>query len=216
MAFPDDDCWYPPGLLEQISAFWEDQSDWDGVLGTLVWDDIHINESRPSNLNVVNVFNATTSVDAVTLLQALMPKDSPVPASSATLFLTSESLDAVHGFDEELGLGSGTDWGGGDDIDIVVRCLKSGLKVCHKPTFKVYHPDPRRGYDDVNRGFLYGAGMGRVLRKHNYPGWFVVYHLLRSLGAAGFDLVCGHIKRARYHNAVFRGKLAGWRSNAQS
>jgi glycosyltransferase involved in cell wall biosynthesis len=216
VAFPDDDCWYPPDLLEQVKDFRDNQPDWDGILGKLVWDNIQVREDRLSTPNLVDIFNATTSVDAVNLLQTLMPKEPPVSTSSATLFLTSESLDTVNGFDEELGLGSGTDWGGGDDIDIVVRCLKSGFKICHKPTLKVYHPDPRRGYNDVSRGFFYGAGMGRVLRKHDYPSWFVVYHLLRSLGAAGLDLVCGQMRKARYHKAVFRGKFAGWRSNAKS
>ena len=210
VAFPDDDCWYPPDLLEQVAAFNKEHLGWDGFLGKLIWESAYTKEAPPSTLRSVNIFNVTTSVDAVTLLQALAPKDPPVSASSVTLFLTRKSVDAVNGFDEELGLGSGTGWEGADDIDIIVRCLKSGFKICHNPALKVHHPDPRNGHTDVRRGFTYGAGLGRVLRKHDYPLWFVLYHLLRSLGGAGFDLIGGQMVKVRYHWAVFRGKLAGW------
>jgi len=210
VAFPDDDCWYPPHLLEQVAVFWEKYPSWDGALGRLVWEGVHINKAQPSTLNPVDIFNVTTSVSAMTLLQALAPKDPPVSASSVTLFLTRKSVEAVNGFDEELGLGSGTEWGGGDDIDLIVRCLKSGFKICHNPALKVYHPDPRKGYTDIRRGFLYGAGLGRVLGKHGYPAWFALYHLLRSLGYAGFALIQGQMGKAHYYWAVFRGKLAGW------
>lgn len=196
VAFPDDDCWYPPDLLEQVAAFWEKHLSWDGVLGRLIWDDVCINEAQPSKLKAANIFNITTSTHSV------------------TLFLTRDSLDAVNGFDEELGLGSGTEWGGGEDIDLLVRSLKSGFRICYNQGFRVYHPDPRKGYTSVRRGFLYGAGLGRVLRKHGYPAWFVIYHWLRSLGAAGFALIQGQLGKARYYWAVFRGKLAGWWNGA--
>lgn len=210
IAFPDDDCWYPPDLLARVSRFFQEQPMWHGLLGRLVWD-AHSDEAGMCSPIPVNIYSATTSVDAATRLRALFARGSSLPASSATLFLTREIIEAIDGFDESLGIGAGTEWKAGDDVDLVVRCLRSGFKLCHVPTLKVYHPHPRRDYADTGRGYSYGAGMGRVLRKHRYPGWFVAYHLLRSLGAAGGALLQAEPRKLRYHWAVFRGKLNGWR-----
>ncbi len=195
VTFPDDDCWYPPDLLERVEAFWREQPGWDGALGRLIWEEDSA-QARLGRLRSANIYNVTTSTHSV------------------TLFLKRSSVEAVQGFDEALGLGSGTPWGGGDDIDIIVRCLKAGFKICYNPALCVHHPDPRKGFTGVQRGFLYGAGLGRVLRKHQYPLWFVSYHWLRSLGASGLALLSGRPDKSRYYWAVFRGKLAGWRAGA--
>lgn len=195
VTFPDDDCWYSPDLLERVDTFWRENPDWDGALGRLIWEGSS-GELTPRSLIPVNLYNVTTSVHSV------------------TLFLSRSSIDAVQGFDEELGLGSGTPWGGGDDIDIIVRCLKAGFKICYNPALRVHHPDPYKGYAVIQRGFSYGAGLGRVLRKHRYPFWFVSYHWLRSLGASGLALLSGWPNKSRYYWAIFRGKLVGWRAGA--
>jgi GT2 family glycosyltransferase len=212
VAFPDDDCWYPPDLLADVAAFFQNHRGWSGVLGRLVWEE-DLDKSKPalcSSLNPVNRYNATTSMEARTRLEALMPKEPPIWVSSVTMFLQSEAVRAVGGFDETLGLGSGTRWGGGEDVDLAIRCLHAGFPICYCPALKVYHPNPRGRHEDSRRGFLYGAGMGRVLRKHRYPKWFVFYHFLRSLGGAARGGLKGEWSRARYQWAVFRGKVAGW------
>src|SRR5262245_42844217 len=33
VAFPDDDCWYDPDLLERVAKLFEAHPDWDGVTG---------------------------------------------------------------------------------------------------------------------------------------------------------------------------------------
>lgn len=219
VGFPDDDCRYPPDLLGRLAAFCRAQPGWDGVLGKLIWNApphrCGQTSSFSSSPNPVDIYKATTSVDAPTLLAALRPRtpSRSRPVSSATLFLTRRTLEAVGGFDEQLGIGAGTGWGGGEDVDLVVRCLRSGFKICYIPTLQVYHPDPRGGYGDPERGHLYGAGMGKVLRKHRYPRWFVFYHLLRSLGAAGGALAQARSDKARYFWAVFCGKWSGWHGN---
>jgi GT2 family glycosyltransferase len=212
VSFPDDDCWYPPHLLADVAAFFQDHREWSGVLGRMVWEEERDGgkPTRCSPLNEVNRYNVTTSVDAKTVLEALLPKEPPISVSAWTLFLRSEAARAIGGFDETLGLGSGTGWGGGEDVDLAIRCLHAGFSICYCPALKGYHPNLRERQSDPRRGFLYGAGMGRVLRKHRYPKWFVFYHFLRSLGGAARGGLKGEWSRARYQWAVFRGKVAGW------
>lgn len=217
VGFPDDDCWYPPDLLEKVALFFEHRS-WDGVLGKPLRE-----EAFPSDLPFVsaprldsqplNRFNLTMSIDIATMPQALRPRPS-VPNTSFTLFVKKSVLAAIGDFDETLGLGANTLWGSGEEVDLTVRCLKAGFRLAYCPQIQVFHPDPKRGYHDLKRGFLYGAGLGRVLRKHGYPFWFVLYHWSRSLAAAGLSWFKGDMGKFQYQWATFRGKMAGWLSRA--
>lgn len=209
VAFPDDDCWYPPDLLEKVSALLVAHPRWDGVVGRLIWDETGPPRVERSRIVKLSRFNAMTSLDARSPWAALV-RYPPVAVSSVTLFLRSEACERVGGFDEQLGLGAGTPFGGGEDLDLIVRCLQAGLEIYHHPELKVYHPHPQKGYADPQRGFAYGAGLGRVLRKHRYPRWFAFYHFLRTFGALIHALLRGQRRPARYHAAVLKGKIAGW------
>jgi glycosyltransferase involved in cell wall biosynthesis len=210
ITFPDDDCWYPPELLEQVTRLWEKEPGWDGMLGQLVWDNTGNDERMGKSAIIpVNIYSATTSVRAARWWQTYIHDATSLPVSSTTMFLKIEVFKAVGSFDPCLGLGSGVGWDAAEDVDLVVRCLKAGFRIGYSPTLKVKHPDPRRGYSDPQQGLRYGAGMGRVLSKHRYPPWFVTYHLLRSLGSALLGVLKADYKRARYHWAVFQGKRIG-------
>jgi GT2 family glycosyltransferase len=196
MAFPDDDCWYPPWLLESVARYLHEHPDIDGVTGRIL-DEFGTSFARfdpsPGLLRSSNVWRR---------------------ASSACTFLRNSVVQRVGGFDETLGVGAGTPWGGGEDIDYPLRVIEAGFKVYYDPGIVVFHPNPlRHGYRKAaRRAYSYGAGIGRVWRKHDYPVRLVGYYLLRPLGGVVLALLSGQTNKARYHWGAFRGRLRGWLS----
>ncbi|MFB6273390.1 MAG: glycosyltransferase family 2 protein [Salinibacter sp.] len=211
VAFPDDDCFYPPDILSHVHEFMTRYTRCDGVLGRRLWNERYIQVNAPTDHPVtVDKFNATTSANCKKLVKALFASHNPSPVNSSTMFLRRGSLTAVDGFDETLGLGAGTLWGGGEDVDLIVRMLKCKFTVYFANHLVVYHPKP--DFTDFQKGYQFGTGMGKVLEKNEYPAWFKLYHLLRSLSMVPYGIVHGRWRQARYYWAVFRGKWAGWRS----
>ena len=132
--------------------------------------------------------------------------------ASYTVFLQRRLIDAVGPFDEALGVGSGTQWGGGEDLDYVLRSLQAGCSVYYDPTLSIHHPQKREhsSHPPARQGYEYGAGFGRVMRKNRLPWWFAVYYFARSFGASGLSLLAGHPRRARFYWAVGKGRVRGW------
>jgi GT2 family glycosyltransferase len=130
---------------------------------------------------------------------------------SATIFFTRETVEAIGNFDEELGPGAGTPWGGADDIDYVARAIKAGRTIFYDPKICVFHPDlsVAAQKDRLGRAYSYGAGMGRVWMKQKFPARVIGYYLLRPLVGVCVSLVTGRWMQARYRWAAFQGRLSG-------
>ncbi len=106
VAFPDDDCVYPDGLLEAVARELASRPDLDGIGGQAADP-----EGRPSGRWPAR--RATLELD--TLWNH---------ANSHTIFLRRELVERVGGFDEALGLGAGTPWHSGEEIELLVRALR--------------------------------------------------------------------------------------------
>jgi glycosyltransferase involved in cell wall biosynthesis len=195
VAFPDDDSWYPPALLSSVVERFRSYPSLGGLAGRPV--DAEGNSSfprwdlRPGSIDRFNAWRR---------------------CNSNALFLSRAAVDRVGGFDESLGVGSGTPWGAAEDIDYPLRVLAAGFPLHYEPTLLVHHPRIRPEFDSAGtaRAESYGRGMGRVLRKHGYPWWFVLYQGARPLGGALISAITGRLPKARYHCAVLRGRRQGW------
>jgi glycosyltransferase involved in cell wall biosynthesis len=191
VAFPDDDCTYPPELLERVARRLAGDGGLDGLTGRAV--DVH-GHSSPSwertaaRLTRDNLWNR---------------------AISFTIFLRSPVLESVGAFDEQLGLGSQMPWSSGEEIEYLVRAVDDGRRIEYDPELVVLHDEkvsPRAvgGRD--------GASIGYILRKHRYPIATVGKMLIRPLGGALFALARGDRERAAYHVATLHGRVRGYRS----
>jgi glycosyltransferase involved in cell wall biosynthesis len=195
VAFPDDDCTYPPWLLQAVAAELARHPGLGGISicprneagAPFPWFD-----RRPGPLTRQNVFSRTCMIG---------------------LFLRREVLADLEGFDERIGPGAGTPWGASEDIDLPIRALDRGHTIEYRPELSVTHtfdkpPDPRIA---AALGRRYGGGLGFLMRRHGYPPTTAVHRLiLRPLGGMAAGLVRGRWAEVRYYAATLRGRIAGW------
>jgi glycosyltransferase involved in cell wall biosynthesis len=196
IAFPDDDCWYPAGLLNAVKAELLGDGGWAGLtcrctdeLGRLAAGGDSRHEGIISKRNVWH------------------------RGVSATLFLRAEVVARAGLFDETLGLGSDGYFKSGEETDYILRVLHLRERMIYFPHLRVFHPLPphSRKAGAIGRSWSYGLGFGRVLHKHSYGMPSVAYHiaypLLGAVAAiARFDLALAKLRLARVV-----GRFQGWR-----
>jgi glycosyltransferase involved in cell wall biosynthesis len=195
VSFPDDDCWYPPDLLERVAADLGRRSDWAGVTGRTVDEAARspfvLWQREPGVVTRENVWKTAVAV---------------------TIFLRRAVVERVGLFDESLGAGSGTPWGSGEETDYVLRALAAGCTIAYDPALAVFHESPTPALDRAaaSKGYVIGMGNSRVLRKHRYPRWFAIYRVLQLVAGSTFFLARGRPALARFDWAMARGRVAGW------
>jgi glycosyltransferase involved in cell wall biosynthesis len=185
IAFPDDDCWYSPGLLAKIDRWFRDQPkysmlavgavDEEGVLSGNRW------LQSSCDLLPVNIFRTTFC---------------------SSLFFRWEALYG-NLFDEELDRG--------EETDLVLRILGSGLRGRFDRAWHIGHPRRDMLSLDVprDRALSYGWGMGHVLRKHSLLLLWVgllAYDVLRGVVV----ISCGRRSAASLCFAHAWGLLRGF------
>jgi GT2 family glycosyltransferase len=194
VAFPDDDCTYPEGLLERVARRLDEDPGLEGVTGRAAASDGASSPSwKPESalLTRENLWNR---------------------AISFTIFLRRELVARVGAFDEQLGLGSGTPWHSGEEIDYLVRAVDAGARIEYDPSLVVTH----EVRDDHELGFRDGASIGYLLRKHRYPPRVLARMLARPVGGVAVSLARRDRERAGFHAATLRGRLAGYRGARRS
>lgn len=196
VGFPDDDCRYPPNLLERVAEFFAThQQEADGLCGRSVDENGRGSnghyDPEPGPISKFNVWRRSVQY---------------------SVFMYAESARSIR-FDEDLGPGSGTPCWAADETDYLLQLLGRGAALYYDPTLAVVHPNPVPRYDEraMRRAYHYGYSMGHVLRKHRYPAFFVarmlLYHPLRR---AALALLRGRSAEARFLWNALRGRLKGW------
>ncbi len=197
VAFPDDDCVYPPDLLERVARHFAREPELDGITGRAVAPDDRSSPSWKEDAAILTDDNLWNR------------------AISFTIFLRSGLVSAVGPFDEELGLGAGTPWSSGEEIDYLVRAVRSGARIAYDPDLRVIHAE-KPGADPTKGELTYrdGASVGYILRKHRYPVRVRARMLVRPLGGTLLSLARLDPARARQHAATLRGRIAGLRARS--
>lgn len=195
VAFPDDDCWYDPTLLERVAKQLAAHPEWAGISGRSITESGHPSsgrwDARAGPITRRNVWRRAVTI---------------------SLLLRRCAIEGLK-FDESLGLGAGTFWGAGEETDFVLQILESGVQLYFEPAITVNHPEwSKEPYTPLvyGKARAYGRGLGRVLEKHAYAPAFVVWQLARPFGGALLAGLSFRTGKARYHWSVFAGRAEGW------
>ena len=196
IGFPDDDCWYPAGLLARVVSQFRSDRSVDGLTGR--------SEDGQGRASGGNFSHDQGRVGLNNVWKR---------GISYTIFLRSSVCSAVGPFDEELGVGTHTPFGSGEETDYLIRTIKLGFNIQYLSDLVVFHPNPiLYNGNHCSKAFRYGVGMGRVLSKHHYKFTFNLYTVLRPIGGALLSLLTLRIRKAAYHLAIARGRVRGLRS----
>ena len=193
IAFPDDDCWYPPQLLASVARWFADNPQYSGL------------------------FTALRDADG----KAVGPRwpQSPCEATrhnlvalgiSPNAFLRRAVTDAVGVFDENIGVGAQTPYQSGEDMDYFLRPLNLGYRMMFDPAFEVHHPsfhDPARL---SQKAYGYALGGAYVLRAHGYSIPYFLWQVCRSLGGAAVSLLKFDFFNTRIYLLRAAGQLRGY------
>ena len=203
IAWPDDDCFYPPELLETVDALFQAHPNWGGLAGCPI-DEEGIVHSR-------SLPDTMTALSRSNIFQM---------GVEYSLFLRRDVLKKTGGFDEQFGPGAGTDWWAGEATDYEMRILQSGTPLFYCPAVHIHHPNQIVFDFDAKaeeKRRHYAMGMGAVIRKNGpphggFPAWFIAYYLGLYLRAVLWALARGRFRYARTHGMRLQSVWQGWLS----
>lgn len=171
IAFPDDDCWYAPDLIEQVQQAFLQHPGWDALVAQ--W----VEQAQGVGRQVV---------DGQTLSATAWRQFRGGEASSISLFVRASALRRHGGFDERFGVGQ---WfGAGEETDLLLNLLCSGAVVGHWPRARVHHrfvPQALVRQRGQWRSLLHRSrGTGAIYVKHRLSGSVVLRGFLSPLAKA--------------------------------
>ena len=191
VGFPDDDCLFRPDTMQRVAEYLTRIPTHALLSG---------NYSSPEGKLINGRWTMhSCEIDDRTVWTT-------VQASS--LWVRTPIAQEVGGFDPEIG--PGTQWGSGEEPDFVIRIARRGYRCFYDVTLGILHPDKSLSPVAASRAFVYGAGMGRVLRKHSIALPIVLPYFYRPIGGVLLNLLRRRMQFASYYWGTFRGRLFGY------
>ncbi|BBY17244.1 glycosyltransferase family 2 protein [Mycolicibacterium litorale] len=195
VAYPDDNCWYPPEIFRAVIETLDRRTELSGVTGMQVTE-----AGAPSMLRWLP--------EPATVTRRNFLRTSV----SSTIFLRRDALPSSTPFDEGVGVGSPGRRGAGEESDLLLRLIASGHTVEYRPEIKVFQEDDR---DQMTPAYIakmakYGVGQGYLWRRHDLPVSSLAYYSARKIAGAGLRAARGQKVHARADLAFVRGQVAGW------
>lgn len=182
VAFPDDDCWYETDCLARVKAAIKDRPQVDGWVAN--WVEVGAVAAEARRPFDAAVFRAFRGGDA----------------SSITLFLRTDTVRQIAGFDVRIGVGRY--YGAGEETDLMIRLLDHGAGIERLPAARVHH------HHSDERPALSRAALQGVRKRERGVGALYAKHQLRPLVIARglvAPLLRGLISARPVHGLMFAG-----------
>ncbi|SFA69828.1 Glycosyl transferase family 2 [Collimonas sp. OK607] len=195
ISFPDDDCWYPAGLLQKVATELNRHPELDGLTGRFTDGDGRTEGRWLESSALLNRYNVWRG------------------AIEFSIFLRRRVVDAVGNFNELLGVGAGTVWGAAEGTDYLLRSLQHGFKLKFLVDLTLHHPVKTIDFDDgaCNRQKKYETGIGHVMRINDYPLWYFPATCLRTCAGILLAMAKGDFPKARFKYVSVLARMHGWR-----
>jgi glycosyltransferase involved in cell wall biosynthesis len=191
VGFPDDDCLFPPGLLDAVARAFDADPRLQVLTGPAASPEGGLGSGRwRAEAGAITPANAWTSV------------------IEFNLWLRRPVALVLGGFDEAMG--PGTPLGSAEGNDLVLRAIGAGHAARYEPALRVVHPDKRLSEIAVARARLYGRGLGFALRRHGVGPAVWLPFAIRPLGGAALSLLRLKPRDAAYYAMTLAGRAAGF------
>jgi glycosyltransferase involved in cell wall biosynthesis len=207
ISFPDDDCWYRPGLLALVKGYFLSDLGFSGFTGRYSNGEGEteggggLNGGWPNTRTKLNKYNAWFN------------------AIEFTMFFRRTTFMEFGGFNSEIGIGAGTPWGAGEGTELLLRMLDRDINIEYRPEIHMHHPVKASSFDDgaLARQISYEQGIGYVIRISNYPFWYFPMRTARTLASAVVALLMFDKRKSRFKYMSMVARIQGWRGiNIQS
>ena len=196
IAFPDDDSVYPANVLSQVVQFFQNQPNWDGVIGRVY--DLETDQNAFT-------YCGDEHSGAVNLERAFR-----IGITHGMFYRSSMVNDII--FDETMGPGAGTPWGCGEDVDYLFRCIQGGYKIYYNADLIVRHPNPYNIYNFrqlIRREYSYGRGNGYLMGNY-FSSAFVRTEIFQNVPYVFTTLFRGQFHYCAYITATILGLSLGY------
>lgn len=190
IGFPDDDCWYDPGVLRSVHEFFSQSPTFDLFSGRTV---------DGSGRDSVSRHLAVSA--------GITPSKIFLIGNSNTFFVRRTAALEANGFEEELGVGSVTPFQSGEESDFLLKCLAKGYRGFFDRDFVIRHDQVAAS---PQRARAYARGFGRVVRIHKLGVGFFVSRSLRTLIGGCLRLMRGDVPGARERFEWLLGSIGGY------
>ncbi|MEG4960649.1 MULTISPECIES: glycosyltransferase family 2 protein [unclassified Microcoleus] len=203
VAFPDDDCLYPDGLLTLTAQFFDNNPQLDGVIGRVYDLEEDQNAFAPCG------DDRSQEVDYAKGYKICV---------SCAMFFRAPVVEKIR-FDERLGPGADTPWGCGDETDYLFQCLNAGYQFYYDANLIVRHPNPLKKNNfrqQIQREYGYGLGKGYFLATHTLPQSLLKFEQSVSYADALSEISKGHLRRASYFLVNGIGTSLGYRAGSKN
>jgi glycosyltransferase involved in cell wall biosynthesis len=196
IAFPDDDCWYPCGLLREVAHRFNSSAKMSGLCVRCA-DEYERDAGirwlrRPATLDRFNIWRGCIE---------------------ASTFIRRSAISDLR-FNGELGQGSGTAWGSGEITDLVLRIIARGHEFRYEPRLIVHHRSHLVTPLPEEKVLRYARGTGMVLRLNDYGPVAAALLCLRPMARAVARASCLDFAGASLAQKVAAHRWRGYRGIA--
>jgi glycosyltransferase involved in cell wall biosynthesis len=193
LSFPDDDGWYHDNFLLEVHQWFQRNPEYS-LLSTCVRDETGIETATrwPQSSCIVD------------------RRSLHMTCTSIGLFVRQTHAQEVGGFDERMGIGSGTPFQSAEDLDFAHRIFQRYGDGWFERSIFSHHPRNDGPGVSPRRALAYGTGFGYLLRKHRYGMLVWLYHIARALLGVARALCFFRIREAVFHAYSVRGRIAGF------
>lgn len=142
IAFPDDDCAYNDDTLEKVLSFFNDNPEYAFYTCNT--------KEMQSDLSILSNKLCDTDISLGNIM---------LVGISFTIFVRTEKIQDFK-FDERLGIGS--EFGSGEESDLLLYLLKNKHKGKYHSSDYIFHPFKP---ETVEKTYQYGKGYGAIHKK---------------------------------------------------
>jgi GT2 family glycosyltransferase len=217
VAFTDDDTLADPGWPTALAAGFAGDPQTFCVTGLVVASAL---ESSSEQYFAARYAHSQTfeprRYDSGCRPSRLYPYAAGIFGTGANFAVRRDAIIRLGGFDPLLGAGS--QGRGGEDLDMFLRVILAGGRICYQPSALVWHRHRTSAEDLHEQIYSYGHGLGAYLAKHRRDRGLQTALLAHGLSQAG-RTVSGLFRAAlqsrlgmgatRYALTEMRGFVAG-------